>query len=195
MSDAAQSQRGPLADLLSEVLAVERDGQRLYSQFLRDAPPQLQPKLLEYAEQTRRSVLALEQAIRDYGGDPAYVSPGAEVAHRLTAAVLEVTEGSPVRGWMYRLLHLVAFEVRDELVWEALRLMIVQEPESPEAGSLERAVQATQSGEAWGAHDQDRNRERIDWARRSMRDAIAAELGVGEPEAWRVRLRRALRGW
>ena len=194
MDEDPEAQPGPLLDLLSEVLAVERDGQRLYSEFLADAPEPLQPKLLEYAEQTRRSVLTLEQAIREYGGDPGYVSPGAEVAHRLTEAVLEATEGSPVRGWMYRLLHIVAFEVRDELVWETLRLMVLRE-DGPEADALERAVEATQSGEAWGAHDQDRNRERIDWAREAMRDAIGAELGVERREAWQVRLLRALRGW
>src|SRR2546421_11486509 len=110
----------PLLDLLSEMLAVERDGARLYGQFLLDAPDELRPKLLEYAEQSRRSALVLEEAIRGLGGDPAYVSPGAQVAHGLTEAVLAATEPSPVRRWMYRLLHLVAFETRNRLIWRTL---------------------------------------------------------------------------
>jgi hypothetical protein len=64
-------------DLLSEVLAVERDGWTLYRDFLDDAPEHLRPKLVEYAEQSRRSVLLIEQAVAGLGGDPDYVSPGA----------------------------------------------------------------------------------------------------------------------
>src|SRR5438105_15866893 len=74
-------------DLLSEVLAVERDGSSLSRDFLNDAPESLRPKLVEYAEQSRRSVLLLEQAVVGVGGDPDYISPGAEVVHGLTAAV------------------------------------------------------------------------------------------------------------
>jgi hypothetical protein len=191
----ADRTHGPLLDLLSEMLAVERDGQRLYEGFLQDAPAGLQPKLLEYAEQTRRSVLALEKAIAEIGGDPAHVSPGAVVAHRLTDAVLEATEDSPVRRWMYRLLHVVAFEIRDELVWDTLRVIVTQDPDRAEAESLERAVMATQSDEALGAHGQDRRQERIAWARHAMRSAILDELGVEEQAVWRTRLRHALRGW
>src|SRR5437899_6367812 len=110
----------PLLDLLSEMLAVERDGERLYSRFLEDAPEELREKLVEYAEQSRRSALVLEEAIRGLGGDPAYVSPGAEVAHGLTEAVLAATEPSPVRRWLYRLLHLLAFETRNRLIWRTL---------------------------------------------------------------------------
>jgi hypothetical protein len=69
----------------------------------------------------------------------------------------------------------VASEVRDELAWDTLRMLLVQQPHASGAEALERAVAATQSGEARGAHDPDHIRERIDWNRRAMRDAIAAE--------------------
>ena len=48
---------------------------RLYRDFLGDAPADLQPKIIEYAEQSRRSVLLIEQAITELGGDPAYSRP------------------------------------------------------------------------------------------------------------------------
>jgi hypothetical protein len=167
----------PLLDLLSEMLAVERDGTRLYSEFLSDAPAELRPKLLEYAEQSRRSALVLEQAIRELRGDPDYVSPGAEVAHRLTDAVLAATEPSPVRRWMYRLLHLVAFETRDALIWRGLDAL--GKARGGRTGEVLRmAATAVLSEEAVGAHMQDRNDERIAWALEAMERELGSELGA-----------------
>ena len=51
-----------LLDLLSEMIAVERDGMRLYVGFLDDAPEQERARLRDYAEQSRRAVLILEEA-------------------------------------------------------------------------------------------------------------------------------------
>jgi hypothetical protein len=165
-----------LLDLLSEMLAVERDGTRLYRQFLLNAPEGLSQKLFEYAEQSHRSALVLEEAVRELGGDPDYVSPGAEVAHRLTEAVLAATEGTP-RMWMYRLLHLIAFETRDKVVWESLDALA--DARGGHAGEVLRtAATAVLSDEALGAHMQDRNDERIEWALRAMQGELGDELGV-----------------
>jgi len=179
----------PLLDLLSEMLAVERDGERLYSEFLADAPPELGEKLLEYAEQSRRHALVLEEAIRRLGGDPGYVSAGAEVVHRLTDAVLEATEPSPVRRWMYRLLHLVAFETRDRLIWRTLDTL-AKEREDETGEVLQRAATAVLSEEALGAHMADRSEERIDFALTAMERSIAEELGAPVPTGRRRGLRR-----
>jgi hypothetical protein len=177
-----------MLDLLSEVLAVERDGARMYGEFLSDAPEDLRPKLADYAEQNRRSVLVLEEALRRLGGDPAYISPGAEVAHRLTEAVLSATEPAETRRWMHRLLHLVAYEIRDGLVWEALDA--IGHAEDGETGEVLRmAATAVLSQEAVGAHGADRNDERIEWALKAMRTALGREFGVAFP----ARLRRGLR--
>jgi hypothetical protein len=109
-----------LLDLLSEMLAVERDGRRIYQQLLSDAPAELHEKLIEYTEQSRRSVLVLEQAVRELGGDPEYVSPGAQVVHAMTDAVMEASEHATERRWMYRALHLITYETRDRMIWNAL---------------------------------------------------------------------------
>jgi hypothetical protein len=166
-----------LLDLLSEMLAVERDGARLYAQFLPDAPEELREKLIEYAEQSRRSALVLEEAVRRLGGDPAYVSPGAEVAHRLTDAVLAATEPSPGRKWMYRLLHLIAYETRDRVVWELLDAL-ADETGGPAGEILGTAATAILSEEALGAHMADRNDERISWALVAMQRELGREFGV-----------------
>jgi hypothetical protein len=179
----------PLLDLLSEMLAVERDGARLYSRFLEDAPEELREKLVEYAEQSRRSALVLEEAIRGLGGDPAYVSPGAGVAHGLTEAVLAATEPSPVRRWMYRLLHLLAFETRNRLIWRTLDAL--GKARGGEQGDVLRmAATAVLSEEALGAHMADRSEERIDWALTAIEREIGRELGVPVPTGRRRGLHR-----
>ena len=178
-----------LLDLLSEMLAVERDGERLYREFLADAPQELREKLVEYAEQSRRSALVLEEAIRRLDGDPEYVSPGAEVAHRLTDAVLAVTEPSPVRRWMYRLLHLVAFETRDRMIWRSLDAL-GKERGGNTGEVLRMAATAVLGEEAVGAHMQDRNEERIGWALEAMERELGEELGAPVPTGRRRGLHR-----
>ena len=179
----------PLLDLLSEMLAVERDRERLYEEFLADAPQDLREKLFEYAEQSRRDALVLEEAIRRLDGDVGYVSQGADVVHRLTAAVLEVTEPSPVRRWMYRLLHLIAFETRDRLIWRTLDAL-AKERDDETGEVLRTAATAVLSEEAIGAHMADRSEERIDFALTAMERAIAEEIGAPVPTGRRRGLRR-----
>jgi hypothetical protein len=166
-------------DLLSEMIAVERDGQRLYAQLLADAPAELHQKLIEYTEQSRRDALVLEEAVRRLGGDPGYVSPAAEVVHDMTQAVLDATERATERRWMYRLLHLITFETRDRMIWELLdELADTLEGQTGEV--LRTAATAVLSQEALGAHGVDRNEERVSWALEAMHRGLARELGVEE---------------
>ena len=178
-----------LLDVLSEMLAVEQDGTRLYSESVVDAPENLRPKLLEYAEQSRRGCLVLEEAIRRLGGDPVRVSNGAQMAHRLTDAVLAATESGGPRRWIYRLLHIVAFETRDGMIWDALDAL------ADKAGGttgevLHTAATAVLSEEALGAHMADRNDERIAWALEAMEAELGRELGVRMPHGRRHGLHR-----
>ena len=178
-----------LLDLLSEMLAVEQDGERLYSRFLEDAPEELREKLVEYAAQSRTGALVIEEAIRRLGGDPAYVSPGAQVAHGLTEAVLAATEDSPVRRWMYRLLHVLAFETRDRLIWRTLDAL--GDARGGETGDVLRmAATAVLSQEALGAHIADRSEERIDFLLTAMERSLAHELGAPVAPGRRRGLRR-----
>jgi hypothetical protein len=178
-----------LLDLLSEMLAVERDRRRLYERVLADAPEDLHPKLIEYAEQSRRSALVLDQAVRDLGGDPAYVSAGARVVHDTTEAVLDATAGTTERRWMYRALQLLSHETQDRLIWQALDgLAATADPGTAEI--LRRAATAVLSEEALGAHDTDRNEERVAWILEEMQAALARDLGVPIKTGRRTGLRR-----
>jgi hypothetical protein len=176
-------------DLLSEMIAVERDGQRLYAQLLADAPAELHPKLIEYTEQSRRDALVLEEAVRRLGGDPDYVSPAAEVVHAMTQAVVDATERATERRWMYRVLHLITFETRDRMIWELLD-ELADKREGHTGEVLRTAATAVLSQEALGAHDVDRNEERVWWALEAMHLGLARELGVEAKTGMRRRLRR-----
>jgi len=165
-----------ILDLLSELLAVEANGALLYLRYADEAPDDRRQKLIEYAEQSRRSALVIEQTIRELGGDAGYVSPGAMVANRMTEAVLDATEGNPRTG-LYRLLQLVAYETEDRLVWETLDA--VADARGGRIGDVLRgAATAVLSDEALGAHMQDRNEERIEWLLETMEAELADELGV-----------------
>jgi len=178
-----------LLDELSEMLAVERDGERLYRQFAHDAPDELRPKAVEYAEQSRRNALVVEEAVRRLGGDPAYVSPGAEVVHRMTDAVIAATETATARRWMYRALHILSYETRDRMVWRALDALA--EDRGGETGEvLKTAATAVLSEEALGAHGADRSEERIGRLLEAMEAQLAGELGV---PADRTGARRGIR--
>ncbi|HJZ62330.1 MAG TPA: hypothetical protein VKD47_09255 [Miltoncostaeaceae bacterium] len=163
-------------DLLSELLAVETNGARMYARCVDVAAEDRREKLIEYAEQSRRHCLVIEQAIRELGGDPDYVSPGAAVANRMTEGVIDATEGTP-RAGLYRLLHLISFETQDRLVWEALDA--VADARGERLGEVLRtAATAVLSEEALGAHMQDRSDERIEWLLETTEAELADELGV-----------------
>ncbi|HTI33357.1 MAG TPA: hypothetical protein VL422_06725 [Miltoncostaea sp.] len=177
-----------LLDLLSEMIAVERDAERLYEQLLADAPAALHPKLVEYAEQRRRDGLVLEEAVRRLGGDPEHVSAGARAVHDMTQAVLDASARVDERRWMYELLHVITFETRDRIIWELLDELAATR-EGPAREVLHTAATAVISREALGAHDVDRNEERIWWVLDAMRLGLADELGL-DPGTARQRRRR-----
>jgi hypothetical protein len=178
-----------LLDLLSEMLAVERDGRRIYEQLLSDTPAELHAKLIEYSEQSRRSVLVLEETVRRLGGDPAYVSPGAKVVHHMTDAVMSASEDATERKWIYRALHLITYETRDRMIWEALDAL-GRKIGGQTGDLLDIAAGAVLSEEALGAHGADRNEERVAWALEAMESHLAHDLGVEAKTGRRRGLRR-----
>ena len=76
---------------------------------------------------------------------------------------------------MYRLLHLVAFETRDRVIWETLDAL-ARERGGQTGELLGMAATAVLSQEALGAHMQDRNEERIAWAHGAMEYELAVRL-------------------
>ncbi|MGZ3688629.1 MAG: hypothetical protein ACXVBW_10030 [Bdellovibrionota bacterium] len=72
-----------LLDLLSEALAMEGDNLQLYHlAWERSRSQSVRTRLKQVAKDVQAGVDRLETLIRDLGGNPVYVSPGAEIQIR-----------------------------------------------------------------------------------------------------------------
>ena len=79
-----------LRDKLSEFLAVEKGGLKLYEQALRIvSDADLEKRFSEFREQTRKHEAILIRVIKALGMDPAYLSPGAKLANEKADALLK----------------------------------------------------------------------------------------------------------
>ena len=75
---------------LSEFLAVERGGLKLYEQALRIvSDSDLRKKFSEFRDQTRKHETILIRVIHALGMDPAYLSPSAKLATEKADALLK----------------------------------------------------------------------------------------------------------
>jgi len=166
-------------EALDEVLTIKREGMTRYAEAARDAPDELKLKLTEYAEQARRGALAIETGMGKLGVDAATL-PGAPETRRLleqSAALAATTQ--PVKN---RLFHLLSHEDRDLLVWELLDGLA--DREGGEVGDILRTTAGAVASEAaWGAHGSDRNAERKEWLRDAIREVLAAEFHLADPQS------------
>jgi hypothetical protein len=172
--------RQRLLDVLSELLAVARSGLRLYRDGVDEAPAALRDRLLEFGDESQRHVDLLEQAVRELGGDPGYVSPQA----RLVAGPGDGTRAriaDPERGPYFRLEALLLYELRDALVGEVLDRLAAASEEPDVRDVLHRTVLTVRSGESLGAHDVTRHSERVRWLEHEMRTVLLAEFGLTPP--------------
>jgi len=176
----------PLLDLLSELITRERDGATLYRRCLEDAPDALRDTLVAYGQDIDGHVQLLEHAITQLGGDPSYITPAAESGRGLTRELLTFRETGPTR-WIYRLEALFIFETRDQILWESLQLLARKSLEVADAEIVGSAATSVASGEALGAYNGSRHRERIRWARDTMRDLILEQRGLdaSHHSSWR----------
>lgn len=173
-----------VVDALSEVLTIKREGAIRYAEVARDARDELKLKLAEYAEQARRGALAIETGMRKLGLDPRTLPEGAAETRRLldeTAILAAATQ--PAKN---RLFHLLSHEDRDVLVWELLDALA--DREGGEVGEiLHTTAGAVASEAAWGAHVSDRNSERQEWLRDAIRQELALEYHLADPQSPQAR--------
>jgi rubrerythrin len=114
-----------LRDKLSEFLAVERGGLKLYEralQIVKDSA--VSQKFREFREQTRTHESILLRVISQLGMDPTYVSPGAKVAQEKAEALLNTmseTDGlAPKAVEINAIENIVLAETKDHADWEML---------------------------------------------------------------------------
>ena len=87
------SLNGPfVADLLSDMMAHERAGARLYRSVAeRTNNPVLKQRYTQFGKETTEHVEVLETLVTDLGGDRRYVSPAARATEKAGTGLLEST--------------------------------------------------------------------------------------------------------
>jgi rubrerythrin len=122
---SANIRRSLLMDKLSEFLAVERGGVKLYEiaiQQVSDA--EVLNRFREFYQQTRKHVEILSRVIANLGGDPTYISPGAKTAEEKAQALLSTMTQSdgmaPQQTEMNAIENIVIAETKDHADWELL---------------------------------------------------------------------------
>src|SRR6202008_5113025 len=80
-----------LKDFLSEMLAVEKGGVKLYEKALSELEhPELEQKLTDFLRQTERHVELCTEMLEAAGSDASYKSPGAEAAEQKADGLLSL---------------------------------------------------------------------------------------------------------
>ncbi|HEX6419184.1 MAG TPA: ferritin-like domain-containing protein [Acidimicrobiales bacterium] len=145
---------GPfVADLLSDMLAHERAGARLYRSVAeRTNNPVLQQRYRQFGNETERHVEILETLVTALGGDPGYVSPAARASERAGTALLESTfllTGSVdlVTQELVMLDAVLLAEAKDHANWSCLAAMVEDLPSGEVREAFEDAVEEVEAQE------------------------------------------------
>jgi hypothetical protein len=135
-----------VADLLSEMLAHERSGARLYRSVAeRTNNPVLEERDRHFGNETVEHVELLESLISELGGDPGYVSHTARATEKSGTTLLESTfllAGSiDLLTQEFVMLDAVLLaEAKDHANWSCLAAMVEDLPENDVRSAFESAV-------------------------------------------------------
>lgn len=167
---------GPfVADLLSDMLAHERSGARLYRSVAgRTNNPVLKQQYEHFGDETVDHAEILESLITELGGDPGYVSPAARATERSGTALLESTfllAGSVdlLTQELVMLDAVLVAEAKDQANWSCLAAMVEDLPEGDERSALESAVDDVEVQED----------EHLNWARDTRCNMISLQARSG----------------
>jgi rubrerythrin len=109
-----------LKDFLSEMLAVEKGGVKLYEKALGELEhPELEQKLTDFLRQTERHVELCTEMLEAVAGDPNYQSPGAEAAEHKAEGLLSTQVPAELTD-VNNIENLVLAETKDHWDWEML---------------------------------------------------------------------------
>ena len=120
-----------LKDFLSEMLAVEKGGVKLYDKALSDLEhSEHEAKLNEFLRQTRRHVELCTEMLEAAGGDSNYQSPGAMAAEHKAECLIS-TKVPPEMMDLNNIENLVLAETKDHWNWEMLASVAarIEDPE------------------------------------------------------------------
>lgn len=181
--------RGVLLDILSEFVAIERDGIRLYDHYLADAPSELRTTLADYRYEMDRHATLIGEAIGRLGGDASRLTPAAQTAQQRTDLLLSLDADRP-GSWLQRLETILVLETKDAYVWDVLRLIVAESHDADVVAALRPPTIDVGSQDGWDAPGSG-HAERIEWARNAMRGLALEAIGVRRQGRWQ-HLRDAL---
>ncbi|MGH7905206.1 MAG: hypothetical protein ACREP6_01115 [Candidatus Binataceae bacterium] len=152
-----------LMELLSEFLEVEKGGRQLYDAALqRISDPEVVSKYEQFREQTIKHADLLTKAIQDFGGDAAYMSPGAKIAQRKIAVLLDTMSPSdgvtPTMVELNIIENLVLAETKDQADWELLGKIARQSTDEHLRNVLRPMVDEVEPQES----------DHLEWSKRRM---------------------------
>ncbi|GAC1674007.1 MAG: hypothetical protein NVS9B8_16640 [Candidatus Limnocylindrales bacterium] len=176
------SDKSVLLEILSEFVAIERDGIRLYDHYLREAPAELQANLRDFRFEMERHATLIGAAIGRLGGDPARMSVAAETARQRTDLLLSLDADHPA-GWLQRLETILILETKDAYVWDVLRLIVAESNDAEVLEALKPPTVDVASQEGWDAPGSGHG-DRIGWARTTMRDMALEAIGIRRQGRW-----------
>ncbi|MGH7905293.1 MAG: hypothetical protein ACREP6_01560 [Candidatus Binataceae bacterium] len=153
---SATIDRKLLLNKLSEFLAVEKGGVKLYQvaiQHVRDE--QVLDKYKEFYGQTRNHVVILEKMIHELGGDPAYQSASAKIAEKKADSLLltmSQSDGvSPQDAELNAIENILLAETKDHADWELLGKLARRSDDSRVSDILQSGVTEVEPQE--GEHE------------------------------------------
>lgn len=121
---SARINNSTLMDVLSEFLAVEMGGQKLYEKALTlVSDSEVRSKFREFHKQTLKHQLVLTDVIRRLGGNTRAQSPTAKVATEKAQALLRSMEGNGLskdQAELNAIENIVLAETKDHADWELI---------------------------------------------------------------------------
>jgi rubrerythrin len=122
---SADVKRPLLMEKLSEFLAVEKGGVKLYEAAIQQVRnPDVLNRFREFYQQTRKHVDILTRVISSLGGDPMHMSTGAKVAEEKAQALLKTMTPSdglrPEEVELNAMENIVIAETKDHADWQLL---------------------------------------------------------------------------
>ncbi len=158
-----------LGDKLSEFLAVERGGLKLYDEALRIvADSQVSQKFEVFREQTRKHESILVRVMDQLGLDPDYLSPGAKVAQQKANGLLSTMsspDGLPSKAAELNAIeNIVLAETKDHADWEMLGKIARQSDDSRLRDVLKPAVSEVEPEEDEHLHWTKEQMARLEFA-------------------------------
>lgn len=159
-----------LRNFLSEMLAVEKGGVKLYERALSDLEhSELEGKLTEFLKQTHRHVELCSSMLEAAGADADFQSPGAQAAEHKAEGLI-TAEVPPEMQDLNNIENLVLAETKDHWNWETLASI------APKIGDPELKRAATK------AISEVRRQEKthVDWNEKTL-SKLAMESAMRQP--------------